>query len=191
MIRENELKVELARWFKGQGYMVFIDVKHNAKGMWRELNSGTGYMIGFSPDADIIAYHPEKREFIGVEVKGYRHNKKKNNFSLPKLWEGLGEAMLYLANPVIIDSSSSQKIRGGLFDMVYLCYPDARVFEESFMDVINLTPIGLLAWDGEVKIVRDAKPNPLANENVKDIFMRYLGDFIEGYGFDENINGGR
>ena len=176
------MKVKLGRWFEEQGYMVLIDAKHNAKDIWRgEMRGPREYGIGFSPDGDVIAMWVENgtiKEVVGVEVKGYQKGGK-----LPELWKGLGEAMLYLINPQVLDRNS-KSVKGSIFDRVYLCYPTGDAYgDEEFVELVSTTPVGLMTWEeNEVRILLEAKENPFVNREIKEIFGRYLQTFVEGYG---------
>ena len=70
-----------------------------------------------------------------------------------------------------------------MFDRVYLCYPDERVFEGDFLDVVELTLIGFMAWNNGIKIVRKPKKNPLVSDAVKKIFTLYYRDFLDEYSY--------
>ena len=177
---EREIKIEIATWLKGEGGYdtSLIDVKGNVANIWKAPMVDN---IGFSPDADILAYRKRDNKFVGIEVKGHRYSKNKGWYT-PKLWEGFGEAMLYLANPEITKAHTREKVRGGIFDKVYLCYPDRSVFTQDFLDVVELTPIGLIVWDGEWEIIREAQQNPLMSLEAKKIFLKHLDSFVESYG---------
>lgn len=163
--REKEIKRMLVLALSKDFDYVLMDVKHNA-------TSGNKWepFIVFTPDADIIAVNEEKNHIMGIEVKGYRSyggfTQKAN------IYEGIGEAMMYLVNPRI--RYKGKRIEGSIFDVVWLCYPYKKDFED-FKKVMELTPIGLLsAYEG---VVKEPKKNPFINEKAKEVFMEHLHTF--------------
>lgn len=112
----------------------------------------------------------EENRIVGIEVKGYRSNR--GFVQKANIYEAIGEAMMYLMNPYI--KYRGERIEGSIFDVVWLCYPYKRDFED-FKKVMELTPIGLLsAYEG---VVKEPKKNPLVNERAKEIFLENLNTF--------------
>ena len=126
-----------------------------------------------------------RNAIIGIEVKGYREKEylfdymtgtKGKMLDRANVYEAIGEAIMYLKNPYEFKYRGS-RIKGSIFDKVYLCYPYKDDFND-FKEVIELTPIGLISiYEGETErltIVRDAKLNPLMNKEAKNIFFEWL-----------------
>jgi len=171
--REKEIKRKLVSGLSKKFDCVFMNVKQNAP-------SGDKWdpFIAFWPDADIIAVNEEENRIVGIEVKGYRSNR--GFTQKAKAYEAIGEAMMYLINPYI--EYRGEKIEGSILDVVWLCYPYKRDFED-FKKVMELTPIGLLSWyEGRVK---EPEKNPFVNERAKEIFLENLST-LRSY-----IHGGR
>lgn len=163
--KERKIKSLIASALSKSFDYVLIDVKQNAP-------SGDKWdpFIDFSPDADIIAVNEEENRIIGIEVKGYRSNK--GVIQKANIYEAIGEAMMYLVNPYI--KYRGERIKGSVFDEVWLCYPYKRDFE-TFEEVMKITPIGLLsAYEG---VVKEPEKNPFVNERAKEIFLENLTTF--------------
>jgi len=147
--------------------------------------SASVFSITFRPDIDILAVNVKEKCIIGIEVKGYRKKEylydyitgiKGEMLDRANVYEAIGEAMMYLKNPYEFRYRSLY-IKGSIFDKVYLCYPYGNDFND-FKEVIELTPIGLMSiYEGEMerlKIIRDAKLNPLMNKEAKTYFLEWL-----------------
>ncbi|RLF79411.1 hypothetical protein DRN32_05085 [Thermococci archaeon] len=170
---EKEIKRALISALSKKFDYVLMNVRQNAL-------SGDKWdpFIAFSPDADIIAVNEEENFIIGIEVKGYRSNR--GFTQKANIYEAIGEVMMYLGNPYI--KYRGEKIEGSIFDVVWLCYPYKRDFED-FKKVMELTPIGLLsAYEG---VVKEPEKNPFVNERAKKVFMENLST-LRSY-----IRGGR
>lgn len=162
---EKEIKRALIFALSKNFDYVFMNVRQNAP-------SGDKWdpFIRFSPDSDIIAVNEKENRVIGIEVKGYRSNR--GFLQKANIYEAIGEAMMYLANPYM--KYKGEKIEGSIFDVVWLCYPYKRDFED-FKKVMELTPIGLLsAYEG---VVKEPEKNPFVNERAKEIFLKNLSTF--------------
>jgi len=107
---------------------------------------------------------------VGIEVKGYRSSR--GVIQKANIYEAIGEAMMYLINPYM--RYKGERIKGSVFDEVWLCYPYKRDFED-FEKVMRITPIGLLStYEG---IVKEADENPFVSEKAKEVFLNSLDTF--------------
>ncbi|WP_324736273.1 hypothetical protein VFC49_04010 [Thermococcus sp. SY098] len=163
--KEKEIKQTLIFALSKDFDYVFMNVKQNAP-----TGDRWDPFIHFSPDADIIAVNEGENRIVGIEVKGYRSNR--GFAQKANIYEAIGEAMMYLVNPYI--KYRGERVEGSVFDVVWLCYPYRRDFED-FKKVMELTPIGLLsAYEG---VVKEPKKNPFVNERAKEIFLENLSTF--------------
>jgi len=159
-IDERRLKLLLAKYFEIQGYEVYVDVKHN-------MLAGEEPTYLFSPDADLILI--KDNEVVGIEVKG--------ESSIQHTYVGLGEALLYLVNPLLMVYKGSP-LRGGIFDKVYLALPSIpQELKEDLIGVVAETPIGLIVIEeAQPLTLVKAKYNSLLNEKKKNTLLenRYV-----------------
>jgi len=183
---EDNVKKYLCKWLTGQGYKVFVKVVHN-------MMSGEKVIYGFKPDIDILAINTDVEEIVGIETKGVRkgrYGKRK----VPSFHEALGEALMYLINPVSLgvkiryekgNRVKYQPIHGGIFDKVYICYPSIKDVENAAMlklddllELLNITPIGLITISEGV--IHEAKLNPILNQDAKEVFIEISNQYILG-----------
>lgn len=161
---ERELKEGFVSDYLSRGYRCFKDVKHNIS-LGRNISQD--FQFVFKPDADIIAVNEQNTRILGLEAKGYVRSKGRKQKA--DIYKAIGEALMYLKNPSI--KYKGEKLGGGIFDVVYLCYP----YEDDFLeikDVMELTPIGL--WAASEGTIKEPQQNPFINKRKKEIFLSNL-----------------
>ena len=121
----------------------------------------------FQPDADIIAV--KGSTILGFEVKGTR----KGAVGLDQFYVGLGEALLYLVNPVLF-TYKNRDLCGGVFDKVYLLLPElpAACGDDIVRLVKNVKIIGLMTLKDGILVEPD--PNPHLNSEKKTLLLNNL-----------------
>lgn len=166
-LSESSIVREYSRKLVERGYTVFLNVKHNILAK----NEKITYL--FSPDADIIAVRGS--EIIGIEVKGKRTSG--STLGLEQVYTGLGEALLYLINPVIFEYDD-KTYEGGIFDKVYLLIPELPpCCESSLIKLIrNLNFVGLITLSNGIEI--EPIQNPYLNLQKKYLFLANIKSLI-------------
>jgi len=101
--------------------------------------------------------------------------------SLEKIYAGLGEALFYLINPIVI-AYIGQGLDGEVFDKVYLLLP---MMPEDLEDVIidlvrSVEVVGIITFDKGVIV--EPKPNPFLNPEKKRILPENM-HVIQRYSF--------
>lgn len=124
----------------------------------------------FSPDVDLLEVR-RSNEVIGYELKGYR--KAGREIKPPAFYEGIGQALALLNNPV--SSPLSPSFAGSVFDYCYLVHPAGSEVENLAQLLRQCSPIGLIVADyrGTREIVKP-KPNPLLSQEMKSCFLANL-----------------
>jgi len=158
---------------------VFQKVYHN-------IGVEVDWQFWIVPDADLIEVTKEGT-FIGYELKGVRYNRKNQQYEPPGVYDGLGEALAYLRNPVVI-RGEEKILNASLFDYVYLVHA-GNVSDVSMCKVIDqCTPIGfmLIDYEGTKEIVKP-KENPFASKETKQMFLNNLS-VLDSYKLGRNIS---
>jgi hypothetical protein len=154
--------------------------------VFQNTSIGTNWQFWFVPDADLIEVTKEGT-FIGYELKGVRYNGKNKQYEPPGVYDGLGEALTYLRNPVI-SRGEEQTLNASLFDYVYLVHA-GNVSDVSMCKVIDqCTPIGfmLIDYEGAKEIIKP-KENPFASKETKQMFLNNLS-VLDSYKLGRNIS---
>lgn len=148
---------------------VFFKFSHN---MSPKAPKGWDYWC--APEVDMIEVKNDKT-VVAYELKGAQKYKD-TEVNWPGFYDGLGQSLAYLDLPKIVENNKFIST-GGAFDFVYLVHarPEAK-FEQYEQKIFSLLPIGFIIVlpDGKVVKVRDAKPNPLRDEETKHHFLDNL-----------------
>jgi hypothetical protein len=116
----------------------FFKLSHNL-----DAKAGRVWDYWTGTDIDVIEMSKDQT-IIGYELKGYRRYKK--NYEPPGLFDGLSQALHYLALPLVIEKRTfKEKFSGGVFDFVYLVHArQTAKFDDIEERVFGVTPIGFI-----------------------------------------------
>ncbi len=151
--------------------------KHVLKAVRTSKDIGGYRYFGFSPDIDLLEVRRDS-SVVAYELKGVQGAQKSVTY-----YEGLGQALSYLVNPVSSPLSHTAPSTASVFDYVYLVHPDQEyadtVVRDAFVKLVhNFTPVGLIYLDHDRwKEIVPAKPNPFLNKDLQALFLQHLGAF--------------
>lgn len=142
---------------------------------------GSDYFI-FAPDIDLLEVRNDG-SVVGYELKGIQKAKRTTKDVM--FYQGLDQALSYLANPMYSPISDKVPPEASIFDYVYLVQPSpdptGEVHRGAFARLVDsCTPVGLVyvshnRWQEAVR----PKPNPHVNQELKSLFLHHLGAFTQ------------
>jgi hypothetical protein len=181
-MREDTVAYLLYKNCLSSNSRVFFKLSHNL-----DVKTGRTWDYWTGADIDVIEISKDQT-IIGYELKGYRKYKK--NYEPPGLFDGLNQALHYLALPSVMEKGSKkEKFSGGIFDFVYLVH--ARQTAECYdleKRVLGVTPIGFIIAtpDGSFHRIHEAKQNPIQSKEAKEHFLENL-DTLEQFSTNRKI----